>query len=287
MWPPGWMDAAVKRTIEYDRLIRVPSIALWKARQQGTEEQLYALQPESLDQWMAWYDTSELEEPPVSPLLPTAAAPPRDLGLHAQVQTWLSYLSPRAQRVLTLHYGLSEEDERCYSIAEIAREMGLNRHTIHYIERDALKRIRALVEGTATIVEKDGVRHVKGIYRFRQPTLTPEDEALFRQAVLRLREEGRKVSTRVLAHATGKSQPRASAFLRLYRETLGLPSCKKATHEERMAQVAKSYAELETKGERITVKRLADMVHYSKETIAEYMRLRKQEQEEQDAAQAR
>ncbi|HLG63670.1 MAG TPA: hypothetical protein VKY19_17140 [Ktedonosporobacter sp.] len=80
-------DYSIKRAIGKERLIRVPSSTLSKAKQHGTEQHLYALQPESLDRLMIWYDTSELEEPPTSPLLPTQEAPPRDPVLRAQVQT--------------------------------------------------------------------------------------------------------------------------------------------------------------------------------------------------------
>jgi hypothetical protein len=190
--------------------------------------------------------------------------------------------------VLTLRYGLAEDDERPRSSAETAQELGLSRSMVQYLERDARIRIRALVHGTGTVVEKDGRKQITGVYRFTSPALTPEDEAVFRQAVMRLREQGVSVSGRTLTRITGKSYGRASVFLHQYRETLGLPSRTQVAHEQRMAHLKQVAAELEAKGERLTIKRLAEAAHIRKDTIVAFLRQRKQEQEEgRHAAQAR
>ncbi len=276
-------DGAVKRAIGDDRLIKVPSSTLSRAKKKGTEKHLYELQPESLDKWMEWYDTDEVEEPPASPLLPTHEASPRDPVLRAQVQAWLSYLSPSAQQVLTLRYGLSDEDERCLTPAEIARELGFTRRAVQYIERDAKQRIQALVEGTATIVEKDGKRQVRGIHMFNPPSLTPEQEALFMQIATRLCEQGIKVSSRILAKEAGKSIHLALAFLRVHRDKL--PSVASAKHtdtrQERLAHVAHVYADLVANGKRVSIKCLARAAHVRNDLAAEFMHMRK---EEHDAA---
>src|SRR5215469_8247460 len=105
---------------------------------------------------MEWFDTDDLQEPPATPLLPTEAAPERDPRLSAQVETWLSYLSPRAQAVLRLRYGLADDNERCHSTAEIVRLLGIRRTEVQRLEREALLRLRALVEGRATLVQRQG-----------------------------------------------------------------------------------------------------------------------------------
>jgi DNA-directed RNA polymerase sigma subunit (sigma70/sigma32) len=68
----------------------------------------------------------------------------------------LSYLSPRAQAILRLRYGLSDDNERRHTTAEIARLLGLDRRLILTTERGALTRLRALATGKATLGRKNG-----------------------------------------------------------------------------------------------------------------------------------
>ncbi len=273
-------EGAIRRAIGDDRLIRIPGSAIWKAKQHGTEKHLYELQPDSLDQWMEWFQTSEVEEPPTTSLLPTEAAPPRDPHVRMRVQTWLSYLPPRAQKVLTLRYGLSDEDESCWTVGEIAHELGVPRSTIEYIERDAKQRIRALAEGTAIIVEKNGQCQIKGVHThaFKPPTLTAEQEAIFLQATTRLCEQGVTVSGRALASATGLGVNHALVFLRLYRDALGLTARQKVARQQtRLAQVAQAYTALVASGEHITGKRLAQAAHVGKASALAFLRTQKEE----------
>jgi RNA polymerase sigma factor (sigma-70 family) len=274
-------DTAIKQAIGNDRLIRIPSSTLWAAKQKGTVEQLYNLQPDSLDEWMEWYNTDEIEEPPTTPLLPTQEAPPRDPELRAQVQAWFSYLSPRAQQVLTLRYGLSDEDERCLTTSEVADELGLKRQAVQYAERDALKRIQAMMEGTATITEKNGQQRITGIYKGarHKPTLTPEHEMLFMQVATRLCKQGIKVSGRLLAKETGKNIHLAHTFVRLHRHELPLVTSAKHTdtRQERLAYVAQVYDELTAQGKPPSMKRLASAAHVRNELAAEFMHTRKGE----------
>ncbi len=274
-------EGAVKRAIGNDRLIRIPGGTISAAKQKGTIEQLYNLQPDSLDEWMEWYNTDEVEEPLTIPVWPTNEAPPRHPERRAQVQVWLSYLSPRAQHVLTLRYGLSDEDERCWTTAEIAQELGLKRQTVQYVERDALKRIKAMVEGTATITEKNGQQCITGIYKGKRykPTLMPEHEALFMQVATRFCEQGIKVSGRLLAKETGKNVHVAQMFLRLHCDKLPLVTSPKHTdtRQERLAYVAQVYAELATQGKSVSIKRLARAAHVRNDLAAEFLHTRKGE----------
>jgi RNA polymerase sigma factor (sigma-70 family) len=274
-------EGIIKRTVCNDRLIKIPSGVLSRAREQGTAEQLYNMQPASLDKCMEWFNTDEVEEPSAAPLLPTNEAPPRDPELRAQVQAWLSYLTPRAQQVLTLRYGLSDEDERCLTVAEIAQELGLKRQTVHYIERDAIKRIRAIVAGTGTITEKNGQQRITGIYKGvnkkinYEQKLTPELEALFMQTATRLCEQGITV---LLARETGKNVHIAQAFVRLHRDEIPLVTSDKATsYQDRLARVAHAYAELTAQGESVSIHRLAKAAHVRKDLAAEFIHAQKGE----------
>jgi len=270
-------DSAIKRVIGNERLIRIPSSTMWNAKRQGTEQRLYELQPESLDAYMTYFDTGTPREPLAFPLLPTEEAPPRNPGLRAQVQAWLSYLSPQAQQVLTLRYGLADEDERCLTPAEIAEVLGLSRRAAYTIERTAKQSIRALVEGTATLVEKDGRRQVTGVHVFQPPTPTPEHEALLMEVALRLCQERKRVTCRLLAKESGKSYHLAQVFLRRHRDELPLVASAKhtGTRAERLAHVARVYADLVGQGQRISIKRLAKAAHVRKDLAAEFMHFHK------------
>jgi RNA polymerase sigma factor (sigma-70 family) len=267
-------DGAIKRTVATDRLIRIPDSVVWHAKQQGTEKALYNLQPESLDAWMEWYETDEREEPPTAPLLPTDEAPPRDPVLRAQVQEWLSYLPPRQQAVLTLRYGLADEDERCLTPVETARALHMKREAVYYAEREAKERIRALVEGTATIVERNGRQEARANRpRQKPPVPTPEQEAALMQAAMQMCEQGIRVSSRKLAEATGKNVNLVLAFLRTHRKEIPLAASAKASEarEVRLARLTHVYTEWTAQGKRVSVKKLARAAHVGNEFAAEFL----------------
>lgn len=230
---------------------------------------------------MTRFDSETPREPLASPILPTHEAPPRNSVLHAQVQEWLSYLSPQAQQVLTLRYGLADEDERCLTPAEIADVLGLSRRAVYAIEQEAKQSIRALVDGTATLVEKGGRHQVTGVHVFKPPTLMPEHEALLMEMATRLCEQGKRVTCRLLAKETGKSVHLAQVFLRLHRDELPLVASAKhiGTHDERLAHVARVYAELVAQGQQVSIKRLAKAARVRKDLAAEFMHLQKEEKE--------
>jgi RNA polymerase sigma factor (sigma-70 family) len=276
-------DTATKRALNNRQLIKIPQSTLWVAKQKGMLDQLYALQPESLDKYMHWYDTDGIEEPAASPVLSAQEAPPRDPVQHAQVQEWLSYLSPRAQQVLSLRYGLSDDDERSLSIADIAQELNLKPQTVRYIERDAIKRIRAIVNGTGTVIEKDGHKSVIGIYQGvykktnYEQKLTPELVTLLMQTAMSLCEQGIKVSAPRLAKETGKSVHLVRAFLRLHRDQIPLVINPKQTRtrEARFAALSQVYAELIAQGTPFSIKQLARAAHVRNDLAAEFMHAQK------------
>ncbi len=116
----AYVRGAIKQTIVRDDLLNIPFRARGRARAEGTLEYLYAqYRVASLDELMAWFETDEVEESPLKPILPIEAAPLRDPQQRAQVETLLSYLSPRAQAILHLRYGLSDDNERRHTTKEI------------------------------------------------------------------------------------------------------------------------------------------------------------------------
>lgn len=100
----AWIRGRVRGTLAQG-LVTMPYQARVRVREQGETDQAYALAHMlSLDEPREWFESGEMEEPLVTPLLPSGAAPARDPQQRAQVETWLSYLSPRAQAILRLRY---------------------------------------------------------------------------------------------------------------------------------------------------------------------------------------
>jgi DNA-directed RNA polymerase sigma subunit (sigma70/sigma32) len=140
----------LKAATQNSGLIKINHGARTRAREKGDATQFEALDHLlSLDEQMEWFETDDLEEPHATPLTPAEAAPPRDPVLRAQIEMWLSYLSPRAQAIL-------DDNERRHTTAEIARLLGLDRRLILTTERGALTRLRALATGKATLGRKNG-----------------------------------------------------------------------------------------------------------------------------------
>jgi RNA polymerase sigma factor (sigma-70 family) len=115
----------IRRVLANENLIRVPDTTRQHARANGTAERFTVFATASLDVLTHPFDDDGEREPCAAPLLPTEAAPERDPALRAQVEAWLALLSPRAQTVLRLRYGLSDDNERAHSLTEVARLLGL------------------------------------------------------------------------------------------------------------------------------------------------------------------
>src|SRR6266566_9158719 len=214
----AYVRGAIKQTIVKDDVLPIPYRARERARAEGTLDQLYAQhRAASLDEHMEWFDTDEVEEPPVKPILPIEAAPARDPVLRAQVDTLLSYLSPRAQAIFRLRYGLSDDNERRHTTNEIARLLGIDRRVVLTTERDALARLRALAAGKATLGKQNGKPCIYYPDAHNNYTITPEQEAAMLRACSDLQTQGFVVTGRSLAKEAGTSVGHALMFLRLHR----------------------------------------------------------------------
>ena len=118
----AYVRAAIKRTLSTDELVPVPAQARERAQAEGMLDQLHIqYRITSLDAYMEWYDPDAAEEPQVKPLLLTEAAPEPDPALRAQIDTLLSNLSPRAQVILRLRYGLLDDNERAIAPTRLQR----------------------------------------------------------------------------------------------------------------------------------------------------------------------
>jgi RNA polymerase sigma factor (sigma-70 family) len=269
----AWVRGAIKRTLTRDDLLPIPSRVREQARAEGTLEHLYAQHRiASLEALMAWFDTDEVEEPPVTPILPTEAAPPRDPQQRAQVETLLSYLSPRAQAIMRLRYGLSDDNERSHGTTEIAHLLGIRRTTVQLVERDAIARLRALVAGKATLVKRHGKLSISYPARDDRP-LKPEQEAALTKAYRELQAQAPSVSGRLLAQVAGVSQRSASTFLRLHRTE----TPKAARARARQQKLEEVWRRLDAQGVRITGCLLAREARVMKQTTTDFLKARRGE----------
>ena len=215
----AYVRGAIKQTIVKDDLLNIPFRARERARAEGTLEQLYAQhRVASLDELMEWFDTDEVEEPPVKPIMPTEAAPLREPQQRIQVETLLSYLSPRAQAIFRLRYGLSDDNERRHTTAEIARLLGIDRRVALTTERDALARLRALAEGKATLGQQNGKPCILYPDAHNRYTITPEQEAAMLHACSDLEAQGVRVTSPLLAKEAGVMKKTAIDFLKARKE---------------------------------------------------------------------
>src|SRR5258708_17050616 len=109
----AWMRAGVKGAVSRAAMpIAVPYRVRVRAREEGTLEQWYRLQPVSLDRLMNEEEREEssLVATLVAPAIPQTPPAARDEAKRAFVEQLLSYLSPRAQAVLRLWHGVPPED---------------------------------------------------------------------------------------------------------------------------------------------------------------------------------
>ena len=260
----AYVRAAIKRTLSTDELLPLPAQARERAKAEGTLDQLHAQRRVvSLDAWMEWFDPVAAEEPLLTPLVPTEAAPERHPEQRAQVDTLLSYLSPRAQAILRLRFGLADDNERCLTTNEIAALTGIERGVVRSIERDALTRLRAFVAGKAILGQKNGKSCICYPDAHNTSANTPEQDAALQAAYDDLQARDLIVTGRSLAHAAGTSVERAWTFLRRHR--CGTPV--EARARQRQQKLERVCARLEARGVRVTSPLLAKYEFYRGYTI--------------------
>ena len=274
---------AVRRVLANENLIRVPDTTRQHARAHGTAERFAVFATASLEVLMHPFEDEGEREPCAAPLLPTTVAPARDPALRAQVERWLAWLSPRAQAVLRLRYGLSDEDERAYSLTEIARLLGLPFEAVQQTERSALRRLRALLSDETCLNGTDELprrRRMKPhTRRVASTEALAEQDAHLMQTATRLRAQGLGVTLRRLTQESGIPAYRVQAFLKAHRNQF--PAVTAADkHQQALAEVAHVYAQLLSRGEAVTSsKKLAKAAHVRIDTALEFLRAERSKQD--------
>lgn len=268
----AYVRAAIKRTLSTDELLPIPAQARERAKAEGTLDQLHRqYRVASLDARMESFDPDATEEPQVKPLVPTEAAPERNPEQRAQVDTLLSYLSPRAQAIVRLRYGLSDDNERRHTTNEIAALLGIDRRVVLTIERDALTRLGAFVAGKATLGQQNGKPCICYPDAHNTSAITPEQEAALMAACRDLQAHGVIVTGRALSKAAGISLERALTFLRLHRT--GTPTEDRA--RQRQQKLERVCARLEAQGVRVMSPLLAQEAGVAKQTAIDFLTARR------------
>jgi RNA polymerase sigma factor (sigma-70 family) len=265
----AWMRGRVKQALADDSLIKIDYDARQRAQQCGTLDEVYALQhPLSLDCLLDEHDPDStlldsLEAPP------QAATPVCDSHTHEQVEALLSYLSPRAQMILRLRYGLVAGDERPHTEREIARALGISHYLVHTTASDAMLRLRALVRGQATISQRNGKPCIS-LPDGRLPQLSPEREATLLHACQRIETEGRTVTIRLLTQETGLPTNVVAVFLRQLRGKTATSA--QVEREARQARLEAAYRRLEAAGQPYSGRALARAAQVALPTAQRFLR---------------
>jgi RNA polymerase sigma factor (sigma-70 family) len=145
------LSAHIRAAPHNDTLIRIPRTTRNRMRQDGRAKQLEALLPLSLD--MVFESEKYGEEESLGKTLAEPEVSFCDSHEHTrkrqQVDALLSHLSPRAEQVLRLSFGLFEDDGRPRSPAEIAGLPDIPVHAVHTTKQQALARLRTVAERQA------------------------------------------------------------------------------------------------------------------------------------------
>ncbi len=275
----AWMRGRVKKALSEDRLLKIDAATRQRARQADTLEEVYALQrPISLDCLLDEDDPdSSLLEALEAPFL--TATPARDPHKRAQVDALLAYLSPRAETILRLRYGLLDDDERPHTTAEIARTLGISRGTVKTTEHDAPTRLKALAAGQATISKRNGKPCIS-LPNCRTPRLSPEREALLIEVYSGLQTQREPLTARLLAEETGVPKSVAAVFLRQQRgESPVAAQRKEADRQARLRRLEEAYTQLGAAGKAPSGRALARLALVAKPTALEFLRTRQQQQQ--------
>ena len=275
----AYVRGAIKHTIVRRELLTIPHRVIERAQREGTLDDLYVhCRVASLDERMHWFQTQEVEEPLLTSITPAEAAPPRDPEQRAQVDILLSYLSPRAQAILRLRYGLGDDNEHRHTTNEIVQLLRLDRKAILLTERDAIARLKAFVTGKATLGTKNGKTCIRYPGAQKTYTLTPEQETSLRHACHDLEAQGVSVTGRSLAKAAKVSVARALLFLRLHSPTSIHPLSETPKHvraRQREARLTQVYTRLQAQRGRVTSSLLAKEAQVKKQTAVDFLKAQK------------
>jgi|GEM_PF-1227908 len=263
----------IRATLSNDALIRVPRTTRSQMRRDGRAGQLEALIPLSLDMVFGSEHYGENE------MLVDAIAEPEvsfcDSHEHTrkqlQVDALLSHLSPRAEHVLRLSFGLFEEDGRSRSPAEIADLLDIPVHAVHTTRQQALSRLRTIANGqTGHPVQRKRAPSRRGerpspTTRWGEPRQLTDGQQRLERAWTYLEAQHLPVTAAQLARLAAVHFITADRFLR--RRTRPAEGAERSLTE----RLEQAYTQLQATGKRVTAYALAKQVDVHPSTAQRFL----------------
>jgi RNA polymerase sigma factor (sigma-70 family) len=262
-WATVALRDQVRRTIGDDRFVRVPRSTRSRLRKAGRIADLDTFQPLSLDEIRM-----EDEECTLYSFVPEPEVPYNDpqqgARKRALLEAWLAQLSPSAQQVTRLSFGLCDEDGRAQTPGEIAASLGVAPSNISSIKRSALLKLKAIAQGRA----REQRKRAGAPSRQRATTHTSratEKHGQLERAALYLQREGQLITTAHLARLAEESFLTADKFLRRREHPAN------GTSQPRAQRLEAALACLQTTGKHITAYALAKQADVHVKTAERFL----------------
>ena len=241
--------------------IRIPRSTLQKARKQQAADELYEMQPLSLD--MPLRDQPEccfgdLLEAPVAS---TSLSPEEAEQLRHQVEELLDILPEQERRALQLRFGLDEDDQHEHSFEEIATKLGIHER----VARTVVVRALLMLKGQRETPQQRVARQAE------------ERETRLENAYAELQRAAATITEESLAQAAHVHNSAAAAFLRAHGYTPTLQQQQRANRQHsndqaRRERLDAAYTRLIQQEEAISADLLAEAAQVKKNVACAYLR---------------
>ncbi|HYU75706.1 MAG TPA: sigma-70 family RNA polymerase sigma factor [Ktedonobacteraceae bacterium] len=248
---------AIANAMAYVLPIRIPRTSLRVAKQRGTADKLYAMQPISLEKPLQHDTTMCLADTLPAPESTAAEESEQEQHTHASVQTLdalLDTLPGMTRVVIELRYGLDEEDQREHSYAQIADKLGISRMGACKLEHSGL----SILQGKR--IQRDQLRHMA-------------QESRLHAAYALLQQARRRISSRQLARAARVSDDAAAAYLERIKQadsTTGKAETS-ALGEKTYTKLLHAYHHLQEQNLHINVQRLSETAQVNWRTAKKFL----------------
>lgn len=241
--------------------IRIPRSTLQKARKQQTADDLYEMQPLSLDLSLRDRPGRCLGDLLEAPSGRASFSPEEAEQQRRAIEQVLAILPEQERRALRLRFGLVEDDQHAHSFAEIAMILGIH-------------------ESTARATVSRGILMLKGqreTPQQREARAAQEREARLEHAYAELQRQHIPMTEESLAQAAHVHNSAAATFLRtrgcyhtLQRRQQIMR--RQANDQTRRERLDAAYARLMEQEEVITAEKLSKQAQVNKHAACAYLR---------------
>jgi len=242
--------------------IRIPRSTLQKARKQQAADELYEIQPLSLDRPLRRDQPDcrfgDLLEAPAER---ASLSPEEAAALRQRVEQLLDTLPEPERRALQLRFGLDEDDQHEHNFEEIGAKLGVNER----VARTIVERGVALLKGQRETPQQRAARLAKA------------RETRLEHAYVELRQAGSPITAESLAQAAHVHNNAAADFLRTHGYDEMLQHQQRASRQRKNEQARRerlgaAYARLMQQEEAITAEMLAAAARVKKNAACSYLR---------------